>query len=226
MKLCVALDLESKEANLDLIKKLEGLDLWLKIGLRSFVRDGFGFVNEVQKFNLPIFLDLKLYDIPKTMSDTAQEIANMGIEMFNIHASAGSNAMQMVANSLAKQKNRPITLAVTALTSFDDDGFRSIYNAPIEQMADRMAINAYKAGIDGVVCSVYESRAIKNATSSSFLTLTPGVRSIGDEVGDQSRVATPQKAKDELADFIVMGRPIYGAEDPRDAAMRVIGSIS
>ena len=226
MKLCVALDLDKRQANLDLIKKLEGLDVWLKIGLRSFIRDGFGFVEEVQRFGLPIFLDLKLYDIPKTMSDSANEIAKMGVEMFNIHASAGANAMKTVMEGLEKFDKKPIVLAVTALTSFDEKEFGSIYNAKLDLMASKMAKNAYESGLDGVVCSAYESRNIKNITSRSFLTLTPGIRSDGDEKGDQARVATPKDAKNELADYIVMGRPIYGAQDPRSVASGVIASIS
>lgn len=226
MNLCVALDLETKEANLDLIRELEGLELWLKIGLRSFIRDGYHFVEQVQKFGFPIFLDLKLYDIPKTMSDSANEIAKMGVEMFNIHASAGSVAMRTVMENLDKLYSKPIVLAVTALTSFDEAGFRSVYNAAIDESASKMAKAAYDSGLDGVVCSVHESRAIKADTSGEFLTLTPGIRFPTDDKGDQSRVASPQDALNELADFIVMGRPIYGAKDPRSVAISVIESIS
>ncbi|GHV59070.1 orotidine 5'-phosphate decarboxylase [Campylobacterota bacterium] len=226
MKLCVALDLPDDHANLALVEQLSGLDVWLKIGLRSFIRGGWHFVDEVQRLSngSPIFLDLKLHDIPNTTADAAEAIADHGIEMFNLHASIGLRAMQTVMTRLTKRQTRPILLAVTALTSFSDDEFAVIYHQPIAQCALEMAQTAHKAGLDGAVCSVYESLAFKRAASKQFLTLTPGIRFAGTDANDQSRVATPAEAKAAHADFIVMGRGIYAAADPRKSALEAISA--
>ncbi len=214
MELCVALDLPTLKENIDLARKLAGKPLWMKVGLRSYIRDGKPFVQELQDLGFKIFLDLKLYDIPNTMADAAEEITNMGVEMFNVHASAGKEAMETVIERLNNYKSRPLVLAVTALTSFDEASFQTIYGAPIEQKANEFATAAYEAGLDGVVCSVFESLAIKEVTSPNFLTLTPGIRPFGEDAGDQKRVATIEDAKRQKVDFIVVGRPIYKAQNP------------
>ncbi len=226
MQLCVALDLPSKEANLELVRKLSDLDIWLKVGLRSFIRDGFSFIDELKAISdFKIFLDLKLYDIPNTMADAAEEIAKREVEMFNVHASAGKRAMRTVMERLEKFPKRPLVLAVTALTSFDEEEFRSVYNDSIEHKASQFAKMSYEAGLDGVVCSVYESRAIKEHTSPDFITLTPGIRPFGESAGDQKRVADIEMAKEQKSDFIVVGRPIYQAEDPRSVVEKILTNM-
>lgn len=216
--------MESDQANLKLVEELSGLDLWLKIGLRSFVRGGFAFVKEVQKAssNAPIFLDLKFYDIPNTMADAIEAVADGGIAMTNIHASAGAKAFEAVRRRLETYKNPPIILGVTALTSFANDEFSAIYNAPLAETALKMAGEIYKHGLNGVVCSAHESRAIKEQTSSSFITLTPAIRPSGVDTADQARVATPEIARENLADFIVVGRPIYQSQNPREIASKIV----
>ncbi|MBE0491434.1 MAG: orotidine-5'-phosphate decarboxylase [Sulfurospirillum sp.] len=216
MQLCVALDLPNKEENLKLASVLKNQDIWLKVGLRSFIRDGGELLEQIHAIsaNFKIFLDLKIYDIPNTMADAAESIASLGVDMFNVHASSGTVAMQAVMKRLEKMKNRPLVLAVTALTSFDELSFAAIYEHGIAQKATQFAQDAYKSGLDGVVCSVFESNAIKQATSENFLTLTPGIRDEGDSVGDQKRVANVTTAKEQNSDFIVVGRPIYQSSDP------------
>lgn len=216
MELCLALDLPDREANLALAAKVAGKGLWLKVGFRSYIRDGKPFLEELKRLDpeCKIFLDLKLYDIPNTMADAAEEIADLGVAMFNVHASAGTEAMKTVMKRLEGRQTRPLVLAVTALTSFTEEGFSAVYNAPLAPTAEKMAVDAYDSGLDGVVCSVHESRMIKNATAPGFLTLTPGVRPEGSDPGDQKRVATPATAKEEQVDYIVVGRPIYKAENP------------
>jgi orotidine-5'-phosphate decarboxylase len=140
MKLCIALDLPTQEENLSLAKSISGLsdNIWLKIGFRSYIRDGKSFIDELQKLGFKIFLDLKLYDIPNTMADAAEEIAKMGVDMFNIHASAGKIAMKEVMDRLSKYEKRPLVLAVTALTSFDEATFEEIYETPIAKKSRRV----------------------------------------------------------------------------------------
>ncbi len=227
MRLCVALDLPTKEENLSLAKEIKDFDIWLKVGFRAYIRDGKEFLDELKTINpnFKIFLDLKLYDIPNTMADAAQEIAKLGIDMFNVHASSGKIAMNMVMDRLSKIKNRPLVLAVTALTSFDNDNFRSIYNEDIDQKAIKMAKDSFDSGLDGVVCSVFESFNIKEHSSKEFITLTPGIRPFGEESGDQKRVADIAKAKKELVDFIVVGRPIYKASNPKEVVQKILKKI-
>ncbi len=217
MQLCIALDLEEKKSNLELLEKIKEYDnLWIKVGLRSYIRDGKAFLEDIKAINpnFKIFLDLKLYDIPNTMADASEEIAKLGVDMFNIHASAGKRAMQEVMKRLEKFEKRPLVLAVTALTSFSNEEFQSVYNSDIDTKAKEFAKDAYEAGLDGVVCSVYESLDIKKATSNEFLTLTPGIRPFGEDSNDQSRVATIDVAKENRSDFIVVGRPIYKDINP------------
>jgi len=224
MQLCVALDLPSAKENLALAESLKEHDIWMKVGFRSYIRDGREFIDALKAINpdFNIFLDLKLYDIPNTMADAAEEIARMGVDMFNIHASAGAKAMQTVMARLEKFEKRPLVLAVTALTSFDEEGFRAIYEKVIDEKAEQFAKMSYANGLDGVVCSAYESRAIKKATSENFLTLCPGIRPFGEDAGDQQRVATLEVAAAELVDFPVVGRPIYKDSNPAAKVAKIL----
>lgn len=227
MKLCVALDLPEYEQNIALARELKEFDIWLKVGFRSYIRDGKKIIDELKSINseFKIFLDLKLYDIPNTMADASQEIAKLGVDMFNVHASSGKIAMQTVMQRLKGVKNRPIVLAVTALTSFDEDNFQAIYEKDINTKAKQFAKDAHESGIDGVVCSAYESFMIKEHTSDTFMTLTPGIRPFGESAGDQKRVADIGFADEQKVDFIVVGRPIYQSENPREVVKKIISKL-
>ncbi len=228
MKLCVALDLPTAKENLALARSLSGQDIWMKVGFRSYIRDGKPFIEAIKKIdpNFKIFLDLKLYDIPNTMADAAEEIAKMGVDMFNIHASAGPVAMKTVMERLGVYKKRPLVLAVTALTSFDEDTFRQIYEKGIDEKAQQFAKMSYENGLDGVVCSAHESRAIKAATAPDFLTLCPGIRPFGEDAGDQQRVATLEVAAQEGVDFPVVGRPVYKDVNPKEKVEKILETIT
>ncbi|WP_169763704.1 orotidine-5'-phosphate decarboxylase [Campylobacter mucosalis] len=225
MKLCVALDMASRDENLALAKSLFGLDLWLKVGLRAYLRDGAEFVNELKNLGFKIFLDLKIHDIPNTTADAAQVIANLNVDMINIHASAGERAMSEVMARLNALPRRPLVLGVSALTSFSDDEFRAVYNDSIKNAVRKFSVSAYRAGLDGMVCSVFESKMTKDATSAKFITLTPGIRPFGESSDDQARVANLNTAKENLSDFIVVGRPIYKAQNPREVVEKILSSI-
>jgi len=243
LKLCVALDLPSAKENLDLARVLKSEDVWLKVGLRSYIRDGKHLLEEIKEINpnFKLFLDLKVYDIPNTMADAAESIAGLGVDMFNVHASSGKKAMTMVMDRLNHIENPPIVLAVTALTSFDESSFKEVYEENIDKKATQFAKYAYESGLNGVVCSVFESQLIKNNTTSNFLTLTPGVRpfqrnfSSSEEVAfasfgevandDQQRVANLQTAKEEKSDFIVVGRPIYQSNDPLGVVQKILTKV-
>ena len=224
MELCIALDLPSAKENLALAESLKSHNIWMKVGFRAYIRDGKPFIEALKKINpqFKIFLDLKLYDIPNTMADASEEIAKLGVDMFNIHASAGKVAMQTVMERLSSYENRPLVLAVTALTSFDEENFSLIYEKSIDEKAKQFAKLSYENGLDGVVCSTFESRAIKEATSSDFLTLCPAIRPFGEDAQDQQRVATLKLAKKELVDFPVIGRPIYKDKNPAQKVERIL----
>jgi len=228
MELCVALDLPSAKENLALAESLKAYDVWMKVGFRAYIRDGKPFIEALKAINpdFRIFLDLKLYDIPNTMADAAEEIAKLGVDMFNIHASAGAVAMKTVMERLSSYEKRPLVLAVTALTSFDEENFRMIYEKSIDEKAEQFARMSYENGLDGVVCSTFESRAIKDATSDDFLTLCPGIRPFGEDAGDQQRVATLELANEEGVDFPVVGRPIYKDSDPKAKVEKILEVIS
>jgi len=228
MELCVALDLPSTKENLALAESLKDYNVWMKVGFRTYIRDGKPFIEALKKINpnFKIFLDLKLYDIPNTMADAAEEIAKLGVDMFNIHASAGSIAMTTVMYRLSSYDDRPLVLAVTALTSFDEENFQKVYEKSIDEKAEPFAKMSYENGLDGVVCSTFESRAIKNATSEKFLTLCPGIRPFGEDAGDQQRVATLELAAKEGVDYPVVGRPIYRDEDPQAKVEKILKVIT
>lgn len=227
MKLCVALDLPSAKENLNLARLLKSEKIWLKVGLRSFIRDGKPLLEELKAINpnFKIFLDLKIHDIPNTMADAAESMVGLGVDMFNVHASSGKRAMSMVMERISVMEKPPLVLAVTALTSFDEASFMKVYNETIEKKAIKFAKDSYESGLNGVVCSVYESRRIKSETDSNFLTLTPGIRPYGEDAGDQKRVATLEVAQEELSDFIVIGRPIYQANDPLHVVKKILKNI-
>ena len=159
------------------------------------------------------------------MADACEVISSLGVDMINIHASAGQIAMKAVMDRLNSLPKRPLVLAVSALTSFDESEFKSIYNSNINQSVINMSQIAYKSGLDGMVCSVYESLAIKSVTNDNFITLTPGIRPFGEANADQKRVAALATALDNKSDFIVVGRPIYASNNPKEIAQRILSQI-
>ena len=146
----------------------------------------------------------------------------LGVDMFNVHASAGKKAMTTVMERLKPYSNRPIVIAVTALTSFNEADFHAIYNQDIASKADQFAKDTHESGMDGVVCSAFESASIKGVTNDTFITLTPGIRPFGEDAGDQERVANLDVAHEQKVDFIVVGRPIYQSENPDEVVREIL----
>jgi orotidine-5'-phosphate decarboxylase len=146
----------------------------------------------------------------------------LGVDMFNVHASAGRRAMRTVMERLEKYENRPLVLAVTALTSFSEEEFQAVYEKELTCKADQFAKDAQESGLDGVVCSAFESASIKKITNQNFMTLTPGIRPFGEDAGDQKRVADVAFAKEQGVDFIVVGRPIYQSKNPSEVVKKIL----
>jgi len=158
--------------------------------------------------------------------------ADLEVEMFNVHASGGREMQKMtvdaVSNEAAKNGVKPpLLIAVTVLTSFDEEGFDEVgFKKPINETALQLARISQETGMDGVVCSALESKSIKNAFGNDFLTVCPGVRPLWSASQDQKRIVTPFQAKENLADYIVVGRPITGNEDPVKAALMILEELN
>jgi orotidine-5'-phosphate decarboxylase len=179
------------------------------------------------KTGVPVFLDVKLHDIPNTVVGAMKALAPLGASIVNVHASGGAAMMKAAVEAAASVSPRPKVIAVTVLTSLEaaDLSAMGIAGTPLEQVA-RLAKLAKGAGIDGVVCSPQEIAAVRAACGRDFLIVTPGVRPAGGALGDQKRVMTPEEALKAGADFLVIGRPITGAPDPAEAARKIAADLA
>lgn len=215
-------------------KTKEFLDLFteekpfLKIGMELFYAEGPQAVREIKARGHKIFLDLKLHDIPNTVKKAMRSLSGLDVDMTNLHAAGTIDMMKAAIEGLTRQDgSRPLLIAVTQLTSTDEERLQKelLITAGMNETVMHYAKNAAIAGLDGVVCSPLEAGKVKQACGSSFLTVTPGVRFEGGEVGDQKRVTTPAKARELGSDFIVMGRPITDAPDPVAAYRRAVNEF-
>lgn len=218
-KTIVALDFSSKE---EVVKFLEQFDepIYVKIGMELTYACGLDIVETVKKMGHQIFLDLKLHDIPNTVKGGMKNLAKLGVDMTNVHCSGGIAMMKAAVEGLkegAKDGQRPLCIGVTQLTSTSQEAMNEELgiSGSVIDCVIHYAKNAKEAGLDGVVCSVHEAKAIHEACGEDFLTVTPGIRLASDSVDDQKRVATPQLAKEEGCDYIVVGRSITKADDPK-----------
>ena len=216
----VACDFASKEQTLAFLDKFQDVKPYVKIGMELFYAEGPAIVNEIKARGHKIFLDLKLHDIPNTVKKAMSVLSHLNVDMCNLHAGGTINMMKAALEGLTREDGtRPLLIAVTQLTSTDQESMERdlLINAPIDKVVEHYALNAKRAGLDGVVCSPLESKKVHSACGNDFLTVTPGVRFAGGEKGDQKRVMTPSEARAIGSDYIVMGRPITAAEDPVSA---------
>lgn len=194
----------------------------LKIGLEVFLRDGESAIDVVKQTDCKLFLDLKLHDIPNTVKGASESVARFAPEFLTVHASGGPAMINAAATALPNTK---IT-AVTILTSMSPSDLTAVgFEKSAQELAVRMAKMAVEAGARAIVCSPHEVSAIRAAVPNDITLITPGVRPIGADVADQSRVATPQEAIANGANIVVIGRPITGAEDIHKAAMEIAASL-
>lgn len=227
-KLVVALDYDRPEPAMRMAKRLAGLVGMFKIGKQLFTSEGPRAVERLAKLEVGIFLDLKFHDIPNTVAGAVRAAAALpGVRLVTVHALGGMAMMRASATAIAGRKNRPKLLAVTLLTSMDEQAMRKvgILGPPVKRVV-RLAQLAKAAGLDGVVASAQEAAAIRAACGSGFLIVVPGVRPQWASRGDQARVATPAAAIEAGADYLVVGRPITAAKNPRAAAEEVLREIS
>ena len=221
----IACDFKDKEETLNFLNKFENEKLYLKIGMELFYSEGPEIVKEIKKRGHKIFLDLKLHDIPNTVEKAMKSLANLDVDMTNVHASGTIKMMEAGLRGLTKEDGtRPLLIAVTQLTSTSQEVMEQdlLIKENIEDVVMHYAENSKKAGLDGVVCSPLEVQAVKRKCGKDFLTITPGIRFSTDSKDDQSRITTPAKAKELGSDYIVVGRTITKAENPQEAYRKCV----
>lgn len=226
-KIIVALDYEKEAEALALVDQIDPSLCRLKVGKEMFTTLGINFVKQLHQRNFDVFLDLKYHDIPNTVARAVRSAADLGVWMVDLHASGGLRMMEEAKRILEPYgKDAPLLIAVTVLTSMEDLDLLQIgINAsPMEQVL-RLAHLTQRAGLDGVVCSPQEVEILRNACGEEFKLVTPGIRPIGADFGDQRRVMTPTAAIRAGSDYLVIGRPITKADNPEEVLRSINASI-
>ena len=227
-RLIVALDVNSKEKAVALAEKLKNDVKFFKIGLELFSSCGPEIVESIKDIGCDIFLDLKFHDIPATVAKAAAAVTSLEPFMFNVHAQGGYDMMKLAAEAVTAESARlgidkPKILAVTILTSLDGKALKEIgLDETPREMVVRLARLAGKAGLDGVVASPSETKYIRKELGENFIIVTPGVRPEWAASNDQKRIATPNAAIKDGADYIVVGRPITESKNPVEAARTIL----
>lgn len=218
-KTIVALDFSTREEVMEFLKGFQE-PIYVKIGMELTYACGLDIVKDVRALGYHIFLDLKLHDIPNTVKGGMKNLAKLDVDIVNLHCAGGIEMMKAAIQGLeegAVNGKRPLCIGVTQLTSTSKEAMNEELGIPGEVLdcVIKYAKNAKEAGLDGVVCSVHEARAIHEACGKDFLTVTPGIRLSDDSKDDQKRVATPAFAKEEGCDHIVVGRSITKSANPQ-----------
>lgn len=217
-EIILALDLEDRSQINHILAQTGDQLTWVKVGLQSYLRDGAPLVKELAASGKKIFLDLKLHDIPNTMVKALESLAELPVGMVTLHACAGPEALEKCA-SFARENMPGVTLlAVTVLTSTNQAGLHATgVKDPVEDQVHRLASLAVDQGIGGIVCSPLELPRLRGSLPESTTLVTPGIRPLHADAGDQKRIMTPAQAKKAGANFLVIGRPILAAPNPGDA---------
>lgn len=219
-RLIVALDLSTRAEILAMADELRGVAGMMKIGLQAFIANGPAMVAEMKSRGHRVFLDLKLHDIPNTVSSAVKEAAKLGADLLTVHASGGERMISSARAAVEGTSTR--ILAVTLLTSLNDDEAKGVgFVRRVEEQVTLLAELSQRAGAHGVVASPLEIESLRAAAPSPFLIVTPGIRGASDEAGDQQRTLTASEAVRRGADYIVVGRPITRADSPRRAAQQI-----
>lgn len=233
-RLIVALDYPNVEEARVIIEHLQDIPCTLKVGMQLFYSAGPDFIRELKSKGYSVFLDLKMHDIPNTVKGGANSITRLGVDIFNVHASGGRKMMEAAIEGMESaltadsSLQRPLLIAVTQLTSTSQQVMNQEIGiqGTVEDAVVHYARLAQQSGLGGVVCSPLEVSMIQQACGTSFATITPGVRPAGSDIGDQTRILTPGQAIAGGSDYLVVGRPITGANDPREATEQIIEEMS
>lgn len=233
-RLCLALDVDRISDAVRLVEILRDRVTMFKIGFQLFTKEGPEAVQAVRRLGGRVFLDLKYHDIPNTVASAAREAVNMGVYMFNVHASGGSGMMRAAVEAATSQSQKnnavkPVILAVTVLTSLNYKMLEEelCVSNTLPNHVTHLAALAKEAGLDGVVASPREITSIRERCGRSFTILTPGIRPPWiKDADDQKRTATPAEAMRLGADYIVVGRPILKADNPLEAADKILRDMA
>ena len=211
----IACDFSDQETLFEFLKPFEGMNPYLKLGMEIIYKEGPQLVTKLHNMGFKIFLDLKLHDIPNTVEKAMKNIAKLGVEITNVHAAGGIKMMEAARRGLdsTEEGKKTKLIAVTQLTSTSQEVLEKelLIEKPLDEVVKAYALNAKKAGLDGVVCSPLEASIIKEL---GLISVTPGIRFADDNANDQKRIATPKFAKENGSTYIVVGRSITGASDP------------
>lgn len=222
-QIIVALDVATNEEALGLVTELSPDVDFFKIGLQLYTAAGPGLVRDISLRGPKIFLDLKLHDIPNTVTKAVESAAKLGVKMLTIHLSGGSEMIRAAVNA---RQDGLLILGVTVLTSSTGETLRETgIPDTISDHVLRLARLGVSAGIDGLVASPHEARALRAEFGDKIKIVTPGVRPSWSEPGDQKRFMTPREAIDAGADYLVIGRPITAHPEPREAVARILGEL-
>ncbi len=223
----IALDFPSGEECFHFLDKFTRAERkpFVKVGMELFYAEGPEIVRELKRRGLPVFLDLKLHDIPNTVKGGMRSLSSLGVDMANVHAAGTKEMMRAAREGLIREDGtRPLLIAVTVLTSISEEKLKKemLVDMPLGDAAAAFAKNACEAGLDGVVCSPLEAEKVHRECGKDFLTITPGIRFSEDGRDDQARVTTPARAKELGSDYIVVGRSITASKDPVAAYDRAV----
>ena len=222
----VALDYSTKDQALAMADQLDPNLCRLKVGKELFTTTGPIIIEELHKRNYEVFLDLKFHDIPNTCAKAVGVAADLGVWMVNVHASGGRRMMEAAKNEIEKKQHKPLLIGVTVLTSMEKSDLSEIGLDidPLSQV-ESLARLTKESGLDGVVCSAREVELIKRACGEGFLTVTPGIRPEGSDVGDQRRVMTPKQAVEAGVDYMVIGRPVTESNHSARVCENILAGI-
>lgn len=231
-RIMVALDYPNADQARALLKQLQGIPCYMKVGMELYYAAGPKLIEEMKDAGYKVFLDLKLHDIPNTVKGAARSITSLGVDMFNVHAGGGMQMMAAAREGLESVVSggakSPLLIAVTVLTSMNQDTLN--HEIGVSGSLDMTVLHyggmAKKAGMDGVVASAHEVPMLKAANGSDFITVTPGIRPAGVSANDQSRVMTPAEAVRQGSDYLVIGRAITQAADPRAALESIVKELN
>ena len=225
-EIILALDVESRAKATTILQETGNQLKWVKVGLQSYLRDGPDLLREIAEMGKRIFLDLKLHDIPNTVAKAIASVSELPIDMLTIHTCGGREMMEWAVRSQQDHKPDLQLLGVTVLTSMDDEALAGIgVNRSAAEQVFALTALASDAGLSGLVCSPHEAAKVKSIHGNQFKLVTPGIRPLGADAGDQKRIMTPRLAAEQGADFIVVGRPIYQAEDPESVVKAVLEDL-
>jgi orotidine-5'-phosphate decarboxylase len=218
----VALDFPDAESALALAKRISPEQCKLKVGKELFTAAGPSLVENLVDQGFEVFLDLKFHDIPNTVARACIAAARLGVWMINVHALGGGTMIAAARDALGALANRPLLIAVTILTSMNEDDLKEIgITASPGEAVSRLASLARKNGADGIVCSAHEAASIRTQFGEAFLRVTPGIRLAENDMDDQKRVMTPSLAVQNGASYLVIGRPVTRSDDPAAVLRRI-----